>query len=188
MVGAILGGAQMLGGAIQGYIGTRRANRAEKGLENLATPQAQANSSLNNYMASANANPYDSAMFKMQQQNIARNGVGALRNAQDRGDALGVVGNIVRGQNDATLKNAATAEQVQDSKLRAATGLKIQEDNRLFDINKMLPYQKKYMLLAQKAAGGNAMANAGWRNLFGGAQTAGMDLGQDKQNYSTVTA
>jgi len=164
----------MLGGAIQGIIGTRRANRAERALENLATPQEKANAAVNNYYASANANPYDSAAYKMQQQQIARNGVNAIRGAQDRGGAQAVIANIVRGQNDASLNAAATAERIQDSKLRTATGLKVQDDRRLFDINKMLPYQKKYQLLAQKAAGGNALANAGWRNLFGGAQTAAM--------------
>lgn len=171
---AAIGGIQALSGLAQGLIGSARARRTQRELENLQTPQEQQNAAVNNFYQSANANPYDSALFKMQQQNAGRAMVNGLRGAQDRHGALSVVGNLVRGQNDALLRAGATAEQQQQQRLAQATGFKVRDDQRLFDINKMMPYQKKFGLLAQKASGANQLANAGWKNLFGGLQTAAM--------------
>lgn len=172
--GAVIGGIQAVGGLVQGLIGSARARRTQRELENLQTPTEQSNASVNNLYQSANANPYDTAMFKFQQQQAGRTTANALQGAQDRRGGLAVVGNLVRGQNDALLRAGATAQQQQQQRLAQATGFKVRDDQRLFDINKMMPYQKKFGLLAQKASGANQLANAGWKNLFGGLQTAAM--------------
>jgi hypothetical protein len=172
--GAIVGGVQALGGMLQGIIGSSRARRTQRELENLQTPTEQSNAAVNNLYAGANADPYSSSFYKMQQQNAGRATVNGLRGAQDRRGGLAIVGNLVRGQNDALLRAGATAEQQQQQRLAQATGFKVRDDQRLFDINKMMPYQKKFGLLAQKASGANQLANAGWKNLFGGLQTAAM--------------
>jgi hypothetical protein len=42
------------------------------------------------------------------------------------------------------------------------------EERQAFNINKMLPYQRKADLLQQKAAGNAQLMNAGLQNVYGG--------------------
>jgi hypothetical protein len=170
-ISGAIGGAQFLVGGIQGLIGSARARKTQAELEGLQTPTLQRDEAVNNYYNQANQNPYSSEFYQNQKNNIqagVSQGIGAL---QDRHGALIGIGNLIGNQNRALLNAGATAEQQQKNMLGQATRMKAADDQRLFDVNKMLPYQKKFSLLAQKSAAASQMANAGWKNMFGGLQT-----------------
>jgi hypothetical protein len=183
MLGLIAGGAQMIGGLIQGISGSRQARRAENALENLKTPTTTSDAAINSYYTQANANPYDTNLYKQQSQQATRNLATGLNAAQDRRGGLASIAGLVRGSNDSLLRAGVAAEQQQRAMLANATRMKSMDNQRVWEINKMMPYQKKFTLLGQKAAGGNAKANAGWSNLFGGLQTMAMSAApQDGTN------
>jgi hypothetical protein len=174
MLGLVMGGLQALGGAVQAISGSRQAKRAERALENLQTPTTTNDAAINNYYSQANANPYDTAFYKQQQQQANRGFASGLAGAQDRRGGLAAIGGLLRGRNDALLRAGVSAEQQQRQMFGQATRMKASDNQRVWEINKMMPYQKQFGLLNQKAAGGNMKANAGWSNIFGGAQTAAM--------------
>jgi hypothetical protein len=169
---AALGGVQMIAGLINGH-------RAQRDLEGLQTPTETANAAVNSYYNKASANAYDTPFYNMQKQNASRGLIGGLNQLQTRHSAIAGISSLVRGQNDALLKAGAQADNMQNARLASATQMKAADDRRLFDINKMLPYQKKFSLLGAKAAGANQMANAGIHNLFGGGSTAAMASGNN---------
>lgn len=169
-----MGGAQMLGGLVQGISGSRQAHRAERALEQMQTPTTTQDAAINNYYAQANANPYDTSLYKQQQQQAGRYMAQGLGAAQDRRGGLTAIAGLVRGQNDALLRAGVAAEAQQRQMLGNATRMKSMDNQRMWEINKYMPYQKNFSLQAQKAAGGNQRANAGWSNLFGGMQTMAM--------------
>jgi hypothetical protein len=160
MLGLLMGGLQAASGLIQGISGSRQARRAENAMENLKTPTLSADQNINSYYSQANANPYDTALYK-------------------QGSRMGLssIAGLVRNSNDSLLRAGVAAEQQQKQMLANATRMKAMDNQRMFDVNKVAPYQKQFTLLGQKAAGGNARANAGWSNLFGGFQTAAMSGG-----------
>jgi hypothetical protein len=171
---------QGVGGLVQSIFGGSRARRAERALENLKTPTYEKSQAIGDYYSKAlnryNSNPYNSNMYQQQQRNIQRGlsaGIGALQN---RRSAIGGISRLVQAQNDASLNAASAAEGQQAQafgQLGQASQMQAGEERQAFNINKMLPYEKQYSLLAQKAAGGNQMMNAGLSNLFGGASTIG---------------
>jgi hypothetical protein len=174
MLGEILGGAQALGGIIQAVSGSRQAKRAENAMEKLQTPTASSDPAINAYYSQANANPYDTSMYKQQQMQANRGLAAGLGAANDRRGGLSAISGLVRNSNDSLLRAGVAAEQQQKAMLGNATRMKSADNQRLWEVNKLMPYQKQFSLLGQKAAGGNARANAGWSNMFGGAQTAAM--------------
>lgn len=172
-----LAGAQFLVGGIQSLINGGKAKRAQRALENLQTPTTTEDAAINNYYQRANANPYDTAFYQNQVQGINRGTVAGLSALQDRRSALAGVSGLVRGQNDALLRAGATAEQQQRAMLGQATQMKANDNNRVWEINKYMPYQKQFALLSQKAGAANQGVNAGLSNMFGGLQTLGMAAG-----------
>lgn len=174
-VGAILGGASALIGGIQGLIGSGKARRAQRELENLQTPTTESNQAIADYYNQAR-NPYSSLEYQLAQKNANAGVSQGLTAFQDRRSGLAGIGGLIRQRNNALLQAGASAA----SKLGAATQMKASDDERVFNINKMLPYQKKFSILAQKASGANQLANAGWSNLMGGLQTAAFASMGDK--------
>jgi hypothetical protein len=172
-----LAGLQGIAGLAQGIFGGRKARKAERALENLQTPTTENNAAINNLYNQASASPYATASYQNQMQNINRGTTTALSALGGRRSALAGVSSVLRAQSDAMGRAGANAEQQQFGRLGAATQMKANDDNRVWEVNKYMPYQKQFSLLAQKAAGGNATANAGWQNLFGGMQTAAMGAG-----------
>jgi hypothetical protein len=87
---------------------------------------------------------------------------------------IGGISSLIQGQNDATLKAAAAAEQQREQRFsqygQAASAMGA-EERQAFNINKMMPYEKRYNLLAMKAQGNNQMANAGLQNIYGAGQS-----------------
>jgi hypothetical protein len=177
MIGAILGGAQMIGGAIQAIAGSKKARRAENALENLQTPTTQNDAAINSYYQNANADPYNSAAYKMNSQNAGRSLATGVSIASARGGNSSSIQGLVRGYNDSLLKAGVLAEQQRQQMLGSATRMKSMDNQRVWEVNKLMPYQKTFSLLGAKASAGNQIANAGWSNMFGGAQTAAMTAG-----------
>lgn len=175
-LGQVIGGIQTVAGLAQGIIGSVRAKKAERELENLQTPTTTQDSAINQFYQSANANPYDSAMYKVQQQNAGRNLATGLASLQSRRSGLAGISGLVRGHNDNLLRAGIAAEQQQKQLLGQATRMKASDNQRVWEVNQLMPYQKKFSLLGAKAAGANQMANTGFSNAFGGLQTAGIGL------------
>ena len=166
-------------GILQTGVGMIQAHRAQKQLEKLQTPTYQANAGILDYYNKAlsryQTNPYDSQAYKTQAQNIGRSTAQGLSALGDRRSALAGVSVLARGQNDALLNAGALAEGRRDhafAQLGQAAGMKAGEDRMAFQVNQMMPYEKKYNLLAMKASGGNQVANAGLQNIMGGLQGA----------------
>lgn len=177
MAGPILQG---VGGLAQTIFGGSRAHKAEKALQNLQTPVYEQSKAIGDYYNQAlsryNTNPYQTQQYQMQQNQIqGRLGAG-LNALKGRGGAVAGVSRLAAQGNDASLQAGAAAERQQSqnfAQLGQASQMKAGEDRASFQYNKLAPYQKQYSLLAQKAAGGNQMMNAGIQNLFGGTSTLG---------------
>lgn len=165
-IGLIPGIASGVIGGIQSLVGGGRERRATRALEKHISAYRTPTSILDYYnkaLQRYNANPYTSALYN-QQQEMARAGTAqGIASLQDRRSALGGVSSLVRGQNDALLKAAATAEGQQAQalgQLGQASAMKGADDRYKFE--------QKANLLAMKAGGGARIMNAGLQNIYGG--------------------
>jgi len=186
-IGAVTAGA----GLLQSFFGGRKAKKEQKELENLQSHTYNPNESVlsyyNNALQRYNVNPYNSTLYKTQQQNIGRGvnqGIGALNN---RRSGLAGISSLIQGQNDSLLKAGIAAENQKDqrfSQLGGATQMKAGEDRQAFNINKMQPFERKYNLLAMKAGANARTANDGLKNIFNGLGTmaGGYQLGQGSKS------
>lgn len=178
-------------GLVQGIGGLIQSKRAQNQLENLKSPSYTPNQAIGDYYSKAlsrySANPFQSSLYKMQNQNIQRSTAQGISALNDRRLGIGGIGSLIQGQNDSLLKAGAAAESQQGQQLQqlgAATGMKAADDKYAFQTNQLMPYQQKYNLLAGKAAGGNQILNSGIQNLFGGLGSYGEDQ-TAKQIYGT---
>lgn len=169
-IGAATGLAQTVLGGIQGH-------KARKELERLQTPTYTPVKSITDYYNQAlnryQQSPYQSNLYKMQAQNIARGTAQGIAGLQDRRSALAGISGLIQGQSDAQLKALAAAEQDQNQKfaqLGSASQAMGAEERQAWNINQMLPYQNKKDILTQKAAGGAQLMNAGLQNISNGLQ------------------
>jgi hypothetical protein len=169
--------AQAAIGTLQTGYGMIQAARTQKKLERLQTPTYAKNAGILDYYNTAlrryNTNPYESAAYKQQTQQIGRNMAQGLSALNERKSAVAGVSRLVQGANDASLNAGLVAENKRDQYFRelgSATGMKAGEDRMAFQQNVMAPYEKKYNLLAMKASGANQIANAGMQNVMGGLQ------------------
>lgn len=170
--------AQMGLGAIQGIAGLIQNKRATKQLEGMQSPTYNQNKSILDYynksLAKYNVNPYNTDLYRMQEQQANRGMASGLGALQGRGQALAGVNQLVQGRNDALLRAGVEAEQQQGqnlNRLGQAAGMKTAEDQRAFEINQQQPFDRKYNLLAMKAGGGADIMNSGISNVFGGASS-----------------
>lgn len=168
-------------GLVQGIAGFFGAKKARKQLENLQTPTYSPSKSITDYYNEAQRryqeSPYQSNLYKMQAQNIARGTTQGIAALQDRRSALAGISGLVQGQNDAMLKAGVVAEQQRDQRfgqLAGATQAMAGEQRKAWEVNQMLPYQNRRDILTQKAAGNTALMNAGLQNIYGGLQGAAM--------------
>lgn len=174
-------------GILQTIIGGGKARKAQRELERLQTPTYTPNKSIIDYYDKAlsrfNTDPYQSELYKQQQQQIGRNATTAINQAQDRRSGLAAVSGINRGANDAMLNAGVAAEQQRNQRfgqLGNAAGMRANEDMTAFQYNQVAPYEKKYNLLAMKAAGNNQTAQAGMQNIFQGLSNAGTYMSAKK--------
>ena len=177
---AVLGRAQALLGLGQAIFSGRK--KAEKALNQQIdqAPKTTANKSIldyyNNALSRYNVDPASTAMYKRNMQSINQGVASGVAGLQDRRSALGGISSLLRAKNDATLNTNVAAENQRDQRfnqLGAATGMKANEDQRVFEQNEMLPYDLRLQLKAQKLQGANQRTNAGMQNLFGGLGTLG---------------
>lgn len=183
------GGMQMLGGLGQMIFSGRK--KAQRELDAIQTPTYEGSKPISTYYQTALQRyytpPSQTAMYKRNMQNVMRNtatGLGALRG---RGGALAGVNQLVSGQNNALLNTEAAAEQEQNRRfqqLGGATGMMAQDESRQFDINKMMPFQRKDRLAQMKLGAANARFDAGMQNIYGGLSSMAM-LGGKKPTDST---
>ena len=171
---AALGIGQAIGGFIQ-------QKKATKQLENMKSPTYTANKGILDYynksLSKYNVNPYQTDLYRMQEQNANRGLSSGLSALSGRGMALAGVNNLVQGKNDAMLKAGAMAEQQQGqdlNRLGQAAGMKAGEEQNAFNINEQQPFERKYNLKSMKAGGGVDIMNSGISNIFG----AGNSLAQ----------
>lgn len=197
MIQALMGAGQAIKqqqlGALQSVIGFFGGRKAKKALESQQTPIYSPSKSISDYYNQAlqryQESPYQSNLYKMQAQAIARGtnqGISALQQ-QSGNRMLGGVSALIQNQNDASLKAIAAAEQQKDQRfgqLGAASQAMGAEERQAFNINKMLPYQNRRDILQQKAGGYAQMLNAGLTNYFGGGQTGAIVGGGALSNMS----
>lgn len=174
--------AQIGGGLLQsiiGGIGQRKAQKRFEGMLN-QSPQYKQNESITDYYNKAlqryNVNPYQSDLYKMQEQQANRGLTTGISALQDRRSALSGIGSLIQGRSDSMLRAGSQAEQQQSQNLAQlgnAANAKTSEDAKAFEINKMMPYQAKLNQLAAKASGNAQVTNAGLSNIFGGLQGVG---------------
>lgn len=164
----------------QAIFGGGRARRAQKALENLQTPTYEKSQAIGDYYNKAlqrySVNPYQSNMYRMQERNIQRGTATGINALQDRRSGIGGISKIIQAQNDAMLNAGAAAEQQQAQSLNQlgqAAGAQQGEDRMAFQVNEMLPFEKRYNELSQKAGGGAQTFNAGLQNIMGGLGTFG---------------
>lgn len=174
-ISAGLGGLQVLGGLAQTIFSGKK--KAERNLENQINSYRKNDSIMDYYnkaLSKYNVNPYNSASYRNSMQVAGRGlstGIDALKG---RRSTLAGLPALTQGYADAGLKASANAESEQAralSQLGQATQMKAQEDR--------VPFDMKYNLLAQKAAGANATKAAGWKNIFGGLGTAASGIDSD---------
>lgn len=179
---SIVQGAAGLGQMI--FSGRKKAGRELDQLQ-YQSPQYGGSKPISDYYQTAleryKVNPTDSAMYRRQAQNAMRATAGGLSALKGRGGALAGVNKLVAGQGDAMLKAEMAAEQEQSRRFGEygrATGMKAQDDMAQFNINKMMPFQRKDRLAQMKLGAANARFDAGAMNLFGGGANAATILGK----------
>jgi hypothetical protein len=162
-------------GAYQAISGGIKAHKAQKAIDNLQSPTYTPNQAIGDYYSKAlsrySANPYQSSLYKMQNQNIQRSTAQGISALNDRRLGIGGISSLIQGQNDSLLKAGAAAEGEQGQRLGQlgqAAGMKAQDDKYAFQTNQLMPYQQKMNILTGKAIGGNQEMNAGISNAFGG--------------------
>lgn len=164
-----------------GFFGGRRAR---KKLEGLQSPTYSPVKSISDYYTEAkqryNQSPYSSTLYNTQMQNLNRNTAQGIAGLQSRRLGIGGISSLIQNQNDASLRAVTAAEQQKEQRFGQygqAAGAMAGEERQAFNINKMMPYERRYNQLAQKAAGYNQMFNAGLSNYFGGMQSGAMAAG-----------
>lgn len=186
----IMSGVQALGGLGQMIFSGRK--KAERELNALQVPTAQGSRSISNFYNEAlgryNVSPTDSAMYRRQQQNINRGLATGLNSLRGRGSALAGAGRLFGGASDAYLNAEVAAENERNrrfSQLGQAAGMQTEDERRLFEINQMMPFQRKDRLAQMKLAAANARFDAGMSNLAGAAGNAAMLMGGGKKGGDT---
>jgi hypothetical protein len=124
----------------------------------------------------ANTAAQRSALYKQQEQQIARNLATGLGATGYRPGGQSAVAGLVQGATDASMRNLAQAENLREQRIARsgqAAQMKSGEDLRMFQMNKLQPWQTKFNLLAQKAAQAAVQQGSGLSNLASAATNAG---------------
>lgn len=184
-------GAVGLGTTIYGDI---KAHQEQKKLENAKSPAYTPSQSIADYYNKAlqrySQNPYQSAAYQQQLQQIQNSTAQGIAGLQDRRSGTAGINSLVMGANQGKLQATGMAEQQQGQalgQLGQAAGAQSGQQQTAFDINQQQPFTRYYNLMAMKAGGFNQLANAGLQT-FGGAVNSYMQssalqkyLGQGQQ-------
>lgn len=168
----VIGGIQAIGGAIT----QKKYTKKLEGLIAGYKPNAGIMDYYNKALARYSSNPYTSSLYNQQTKNINRNINAGISALQDKRLALGGISSLVQGGNDASLKAATNAEQLQGQQLSQLGGAAQSAAQEQYK-----PFEMKYNLYAAKAGGGAANLGAGLQNIVGSA--GGI---QDYQNLNSM--
>lgn len=189
-IAAIAGGVQALGGAAQSIFSGRK--KAERELNAFAkqSPLYQGSKSINDYYQQAmnryNENPYQSQQYQLGSMNAQRATAQGISALQDRRSAIGGIGRLAAGQQNAMQNLGAQAEAQRNQRFGQygqASQAKASEDYKMFDINQMTPYNRQLQLKQLAAQAANERNNAGLQmvgSALGGVAQAGMMAGYNK--------
>lgn len=189
-----LGAASLLWGIGQKvFSGKKKKERALEQFNEHNAPTYNPDKGIQDYYKEAqnryNVNPYQSRMYQYAQQQTDKNQAAGLNNLQGRRSALGGVSNIVNASNDAMLKAGVNAEQENNQRfgvLGNAAQLNAAENQKAFQINQQQPFERKYNLLAMKAAQAAQQSSAGNQNIGNGLGYAAMGAGNVFANNNNI--
>jgi hypothetical protein len=168
-------------GGIQMANANKQQKRAQAELERQAqnSPLRKESKSLNDYYQQAlnrfKESPYQSAAYQQAMQNARRTTASGLSASQDRRSAIGVISRLSELERGASQGAVAQGEQMQAqrfSELGRATQMKKANEDELFDINEMTPYQRKLQLEQMKGAAAGERYNAGMQMVGQGLSNA----------------
>lgn len=168
-------------GGIQMANANKRQKRAQAELERQAasSPLRKESKSLNDYYQEAlnryQESPYQSAAYQQAMQNARRTTASGLSALQDRRSAIGGIsrlGGIERGASQGAVAQAEQMKAQRFSELGRATQMKKANEDELFDINVMTPYQRKLQLEQMKGAAAGERYNAGMQMVGQGLSNA----------------
>lgn len=190
--------AQSVLGGIQAISDYKQSQAAQKELENQAkaSPLYQGSKSVNDYYQQAlnryAQNPYQSQQYLQGQKNILRSSANALGQAQTRRAGIGAAERIGLGESTALGNLGAQVEQGQNQRfgqLGQAAQAKAAEDYKMFDINKMTPYNRLLQLKQMKAQAANQRFRSSLSNLTGGlSNIASIGASSYSKPYTLPTA
>jgi hypothetical protein len=182
MLGTALAVGQGLYGLYNAIKSGQEAKDYQAKMEKMArsSPIRKANPELANYYGEAlnryRENPFNTPYYTesiKQANRAAANAIGAM---QSRGSAIGTTGRINQGLMDASnrgIMGAIQNKNAQFSQLGSATQMKKAEEDQMFDINQMTPYNRMLQLQQLKTQAANDRLNAG--------------LGMGAQGFSNLT-
>jgi hypothetical protein len=181
-----IAGASALAGAGMGAAQMINANKAQKNAQNALDKQARQSplykpsKSIDDYYQQAmnryQENPYQSQQYKMGAMNAQRATTQGINALQDRRSAIGGIGRLAAGQENAMQNLGAQAEAQRASRfgqLGQAAQLKSGESQREFDINKMTPYNRQLQLEQMKAQAAGERYNSGMQMIGQGVSNIG---------------
>ena len=189
-------------GGIQMANANKAQKRAQAELERQAanSPLRKESKSLNDYYQQAlnryKESPYQSAAYQQAMQNARRTTASGLSALQDRRSAIGGISRLGGLESRASQGAVAQGEQMQAqrfSELGRATQMKKANEDELFDINEMTPYQRKLQLEQMKGAAAGERYNAGMQmvgqglsNALSYATSLDSDFGGTKNNKNPL--
>ena len=186
----IASGIQTGIGALQSASAAKKRSAAISNLENLAanSPLKRESKELADYYQEAKnrykENPFTTPYYLENLKQSERAATAALGALQTRGAAIGGASRINRILADAKNRGIAGAMQnknAQFGQLGSATQMKRAEQDMLFDINKLTPYNRKLQLKQMEAEGytsdkavSDQAIQSGLSNIATAAMTKGM--------------
>jgi len=179
---ALAGTAASVGmGAYTAISANKAQKRAQAELERQAqnNPLRKESKALNDYYQEAlnryKESPYQSAAYQQAMQNARRTTASGLSALQDRRSAIGGISRLGGLESGASQRAVAQGEQMQAQRfneLARATQMKKNQEDELFDINEMTPYQRKLQLEQMKGAAAGERYNAGMQMVGQGLSNA----------------
>jgi hypothetical protein len=166
-------------GALQTGLGIFGMHKNQKALDALSNPMYTPNRAIADYYSAAksryDAGPYNSNYYQQAEKNAGRGLATGISSLMDRHSAGNIAG-LVQGNEDQLQKAGVQAEAMQSrnlGQLGQAAGAKAGDDRYAFDINQMMPFERKYGELSQRLQNSRALFNSGVNNLFGGLTGGG---------------
>jgi hypothetical protein len=166
-------------GTLQTGLGLLGMHKNQKALDALSNPMYTPNKAISDYYSAAksryDAGPYNSNYYQQAEKNAGRGLATGINALMDRRSAGNIAG-LVQGNEDQLQKAGVQAEAMQSrnlGQLGQAAGAKAGDDRYAFDINQMMPFERKYGELSQRLQNSRALFNSGVSNLFGGLTGGG---------------